>query len=337
VEIPTVLGIQWRMATASDILTLTGILLIPLMILIIIRLYNRHKRHAIHDSQLFLFRLKRLGLSNFQIKIVNNLVSIIGFTNPNPLLEKAELFESATGKFLAHVRRRGESEDSLTMICKDISIIYDKLYHPSRIKMPLRSVQDIIEDQLIYFMGNGNKVYMGRATSSNNKYLYIKILGNIAEMKPLSNMNPVKFHIFRPGDAEYTFTTTVAGSEGGLLSVEIPQEILRGEDSRHPYIDVIIPAQLSSIGLGDKNQVKMSCTIYRINEWEAVLRINIKLDHDDKYILEFNELDFNFKIPSKIIVQKTVEESGVFYYTLKFEEMSENASQVLKKYMYEHL
>ena len=179
-EIPTALGIQWRMASASDIMTLIGILLIPVMILIFIRLYNRYRSLKIHDSQLFLFRLKRLGLSNFQIKIVNNLIGILRFSNPNMLLAKTDFFESAAGRFMSHLQRSGESDDSLTMICRDLAIIYDKLYYPTRLRMPLRSVQDVDENQLVCFTISSDKVFLGKITSFDSTSLYLKAFGNIA-------------------------------------------------------------------------------------------------------------------------------------------------------------
>jgi c-di-GMP-binding flagellar brake protein YcgR len=336
-EIPTVLGITWRIASASDIMTLIGILLVPVMIIVIIRLYKRYKNMNIHDSQLFLFRLKHLGLSNFQIKIINNLVGILRLSNPNELLSKPEFFESAVGRFLVHARGSNESEDSLKIICKDISIIYDKLYHPNLAKTQLKSINDINEDQLIYFTPGGGTAFIGKITALEGKNMRLKTYGYIAGLKSLPTDDMIVFHLYRLGDAEYSFTTKVISHKRDMLIVEVPQDIERGKESRHPYIDVIIPAQLSIIGLPDQDEAKMDCTIYKINEYEAVLRINIKLDHNFKYILEFNELDFNFKIVSRIISQKTVEESGVFYYTFKFEDISESANHVLKKYIYEHL
>ena len=62
-----------------------------------------------------------------------------------------------------------------------------------------------------------------------------------------------------------------------------------------------------------------------------------KLDYRLRYILVFKAMDFNIQTITRIIATKTVEEGGAFFYTVKFDEMSESASKVLKKYVYEHL
>jgi hypothetical protein len=334
VEIPTVLGITWRKASAEDIIILIAILLIPILLIILIKLYKRYKSTKIHDSQLLLFKLKRLGFSNFQIKIINNLIEILRFSNPNRLFEKQEYFESAVGRFLTHARGTGEDEDQLGMICRDLSVIHDKLYHPTRLKRPLKNIQDIDENQLIYFTTDSKRVFLGKIISMDSKSLYIKTFGSATDFQSVPIKKQATFHVFRTGDAEYVFKANVTGRENGALVVEFPEEFLKGEESRHPYIDVIIPAQLSKLDSMKGDQEKIGCTIYKINEYEAVLRVNMKLDHDYQYNLEFTELDFNFIILSMIIIEKTVEESGVFYYTLKFNEMSESASRILKKYIY---
>jgi c-di-GMP-binding flagellar brake protein YcgR len=337
-EDQTILTLKWKPTTTNEIIAFFCILVIPILVIIIIKLYQRYKNIKIHDSQLFLFKLKRLGLSNFQIKIINNLIEILRFSNPNTLLGNPEFFESAVSRFLTHARGSGESEEPLSMISKDLSIIYDKIYYPTRAKKPIRSIQDLGENQLIYFTLDSNKVFIGKIISWDSKNLYFKTFGSAAEMQAIPKNKMHTFHIFRLGDAEYSFDANVLGHEYGTLIVEIPKEINRGEESRHPYIDVIIPAQISKIGSLDEVVEKISCTIYKINEYEAVLRVNMKLDINYQYNLEFNALEFNFIIVSKIIVEKTVEEeSGIFYYNLKFKEMSAGASNVLKKFVYELL
>jgi len=82
---------------------------------------------------------------------------------------------------------------------------------------------------------------------------------------------------------------------------------------------------------------EMPCTIYKINDYEAVLRVTHKLDYRFRYIIELNVMDFNVRIITRLIATKTVVERDSFFYTVKFDEMSESANNVLKKYIYEHL
>ncbi len=372
-DITTVLGITWYKASAQDILLVAGLFMIPIAIIIIAKLLQRLKYKRIHDEQLFLFKLKRLGLSNFQIKIINNLLEILEFSNPNQLFNDPKYFELAIGKFLTHARTTDETEESQLMMCRDITSIYDRLYFNTISKKPLRSITDVDSDQLIYFSPVPGRAFLGKIVSRDNRSLYLTIFGRSADLTGIPLKKPVSFQVFRVGDAEYEFTSSITGREGASLYVDIPSGLTRKEESRHPYIDVIIPAQLSNIMvplkdkeleeleeiierdehnekdeedvLSDKDAIladnttadRMDCTVYKINDYEAVVRIPEKLDFSSLYYLEFRVMEFSFKIVSQIIATKTVEEGGAMYYTVKFQDMSPGASSVLKKYVYEHL
>ena len=366
-DIVTIFGITWHKASASDITILVAILMIPVSLIVLIRMYQKIKNRKIQEEHLFLFKLKRLGLSNFQIKIVNTIVQILKLSFPRQLLEKPELFEKAIGRFLTHTRESGETEDTQLIICRDITTIYDKLYFNRRSKKPLKGIQDVDEDQLIYFSPIADKVFIGKIISRDDTNLFITIFGNAGDLADIPEKKSVTFHIFRVGDAEYEFISPIDGWDGTTLKVKIPDEVVMREEARHPYIDVIIPAQISreevapkekeaavANGITEKNKSEektpdeqamivedmkeeMPCTVYKINDYEAVLRLSQKLDYKSRYILEFKAMDFNIQIITRIIATKTVEEGGAFYYTVKFDEMSDSASNVLKKYVYEHL
>ena len=366
-DIVTIFGITWYKASAGDIMILVAILMIPVSLVVLLRIYHKIKNMKIQEEHLFLFKLKRLGLSNFQIKIINTVVRILKLSYPKQLLEKPELFERAIGRFLTHIRESGETEDMQCIICRDITTIYDKLYFNSRSKKPLKGIQDVDEDQLIYFSPVTDKVFIGKIISQDDANLFVNIFGNAGDLATVPDKKPVIFHIFRVGDAEYEFISPIDGWDGTTLKVKIPDEVVMREEARHPYIDVIIPAQISreevtpkgkeaamakEIAGNNESEEKtpdeqamnvedvkeeMPCTVYKINDYEAVLRLPQKLDYKFRYILEFKAMDFNIQTITRIIATKTVEEGGAFFYTVKFDEMSESASNVLKKYVYEHL
>jgi len=371
-DIITVLGITWRKASTGDLIIFTVVILIPVCIIIILKIAQRLKNRRIHEEQLFLFKLKRLGLSNFQIKIINNLIEILGFSNPNQILENPGYFERAIGRFLTHARESGQDEESQCMICRDITAIYDKLYFKLLFKKPLKDLNDIDEQQLIYFSAGGDKIFLGKIISRDEQKFRLIIFGNPGALSAIADGAAVRFQIFRIGDAEYEFTTRVRGREGAVIWVDVPGEIRRLEETRHPYIDVIIPAQISRSETGapgtpeeetvtadvaagggeaggtalveeegmvvdEIREEKTPCTIYKINNYEAVLRAQEKLDFNYHYLLEFMAMEFQFKIVVKIIATKTVEEGDVLYYTVKFDLMPDAAAVVLKKYVYEHL
>jgi hypothetical protein len=377
-DIETIFGITWRKASGGDIALIILLIAVPVVLLLAVAVVRRMRYRRIHDSQLFLFRLRRLGLSNFQIKIVNNIIGILGFSNPLRLLEKQEFFEDAVARLLDHARETGEDGESQCTICRDITIIYDKLYSNMQFKSPIRGVKDLDETQLIYCVATPRKVLLGKIVSWDGRNLYMKVFGGQGSIAGIAFKGPVRFFIFRLGDAEYEFTSSVAGREGSILLVEIPREIRRLGESRHPYIDVILPAELWPIeeqahpaserdagvdaaspgetgeyagnaeaprgdetgeDAGQGNVVKegIPCTIYKINNYEAVIRVGGKLDFRRSYHLDFTVLDFKVRIQTRIIATRTVEEAGTFYYTLKFDTMSEGANNVVKKYVYEHL
>ncbi|MBN2161068.1 MAG: hypothetical protein JW807_16900 [Spirochaetes bacterium] len=372
-DVITVFGITWHKASVGDILVLIAVLLVPVVIIVFVKLYQNIRKRKIHEEQLFLFKMKRLGLSNFQTKIVDKLIEILGLSNPNRLLENPELFERAIGRFLTHVRSAGESADSLAMMCRDITTIHDKLYYHLLARKPLRGVDDIGDDQLIYFAPGGDKVFLGKIVSRNTKNFFLKIFGDPGGLAEIPEKKMLAFCVFRLGDAEYEFVSPINGRNGATLSVGLPTEIVMKEEARHPYIEVIIPAQISreekpptakqikeleeqvgseegeesSVGQGpgEKKEAgedsiledKTPCTIYKLNDYEAVLRLQERLDYRHRYLLEFTAMDFNFRIPSRILASKTVEEGATMYYTVKFEGLSPGANNVLKKYMYEHL
>jgi hypothetical protein len=369
VDIVTVLGITWHKASGGEVLLAIGLLMIPVAIVILVKGIQSLKYKRIHEEQLFLFKLKRLGLSNFQTKIVNNLIEILGFSNPNQLFEDTGYFETAIGSFMTHTRATDESEESQLMMCRDITSVYDKLYYNTRSKKPLKSIEDVDEEQLIYFSPIAGRAFLGKIVSRDNRSLYLTIFGRPADLAGVPLKKPVTFMIFRVGDAEYEFVSPITGRSGATLYVDVPSHLMRKEESRHPYIDVIIPAQLSKIMVPvkekelveleeiiERDEVKkeediieegamvvdetgdrQECTVYKINDYEAVIRIAEKLDFSSMYYLEFTVMDFAFKIISQIIATKSVEESGALYYTMKFQDMSESAASVLKKYVYQHL
>jgi hypothetical protein len=64
-------------------------------------LYLRMKeRERLHNNQLFLFQVKRRGLNNFQIKILNSLAEQMNKINPTRIVANEALFESLLSNFM---------------------------------------------------------------------------------------------------------------------------------------------------------------------------------------------------------------------------------------------
>ena len=161
-DIKTPFGVVWRIAPYSEFFIYVGLFILLLIFFLIIKYMQSLKEKKINDYQLFLFKMKRLGLSNFQIKIINNIVEILRLQNPVELLNKPEFFEKGIGKFFVFLREKNETKDSLLSICKDVTITYEKLYHPSAFKKPLNSLMEIEINQLLYFTTEEKDVYLGK-------------------------------------------------------------------------------------------------------------------------------------------------------------------------------
>ena len=97
-DIETVFGVIWRQASIFEI-TIIFLFISTIIFFLFLLKYNQVlKDRKIHDYQLFLFKLKRLGFSNFQIKIINNIVDILQLKDPNALPKDPELYEKAVGR-----------------------------------------------------------------------------------------------------------------------------------------------------------------------------------------------------------------------------------------------
>ncbi len=337
-DIETVFGVKWRLASYPEILVIIGLIITALLIFIIIRALQYLKYKKIHDHQLFLFRMKRIGLSNFQIKIMNNLIETLNITNPNLIFDKPELFEKAVGKFFDFLKRMNESGDTLESICKDTTITYEKLYYPSRYKKPLNNLAEIETSQLLYFVTEQHAVFLGRIISTRDNSLLIQLFGSARYISLLNRDTGIHVFIWRVGDAEYEFKSKIQRIDGTVIQIEIPEDFIRDKEFRHPYIDVLVPAELKKLGAGVNDEDSLiQATLLKLNDYEAVLRLSRNLDYRSNYEIDFDLMEFQVKASVRILANKTIEDGSIFYYTVKFQDMSDVAEKVLRKYIYEHL
>ncbi len=337
-DITTPWGVKWPMESFGEITLYIAFVLLIIILLGVIKYLQMIQEKKINDHQLFLFRLKRTGLTNFQIKIINNMVETLRLSNPTELLSNSDLFEKAVGKFLHFLRSSEEKEDSLTSICRDITITYEKLYHPSDFKKPLESMNDLETEKLIYLMTKTENVYLGKITGKEKENLIVKLFREGKNLKDLSEEQTIRVNVWRPGDAEYMFTTETVKIDSNILTIAIPDEFTRGKEFRHPYLDVIVPVTVKQIPKSTiQEPEEMKATIFKLNDYEAVIRISKNLDYSRDYIINFEIMEYIFDLKAKIISNKTIEEESIFYYTFKFLDTSEAGQKVLKRFMSENL
>jgi hypothetical protein len=334
----TVWGVEWPIATPIEAIFVVVVVLLILFIFVGIRYYERLKSERIHDSQLFLFKLKRKGFANFQIKIINNMVEILRLPNILDFITHSEHFDSAAGKFLEFLKDKKESEESLLSICNEMTLIHDRLYYPSPYRKPLSSMNDIEIGQILYFSTEFRYVYIGKVTGKTEKEISIKIYEPRKKLQPLSRGIRIDVFMIRIGDAEYSFITQTLGLEKNILTIGMPSDYVKEKEFRHPYIDIILPCRIRSEETEpDSTTDIMNGTIFKLNEYEAVVRVQNKLNYRKKYWMNFEISEYKTAILTQILANKTVEEENILYYTLKFEKLSDSAKQVLTKFVKDHL
>ncbi len=334
----TVWGVEWPIATPVEAIFVIVVVLLILFIFVGIRYYERLKSERIHDTQLFLFRLKRKGFSNFQIKIINNMVEILRLSNILDFLNNPEHFDSAAGMFLAFLKEKKESEESLLSICSEMTLIHDRIFYPSPYRKPLSGMNDIETGQILYFSTEFRYVYIGKVTGKTGTEISIRIYEPRKKLQPLSGGIRIDVFMIRIGDAEYSFTTQTKSLEKNILTIGMPADYVKEKEFRHPYIDIILPCSIRTEETGAESRTDiLNGTIFKINEYEAVVRVQNKLNYRKKYFLDFEIEGYKTDILTQILANRTVEEENILYYTLKFEKLSDAAKEVLLKFVKDHL
>lgn len=315
------------------------ILLFSLLVLVRYNAILKNRQSQAH--QLFLFKAKQLGLSNYQFKIINGLVNISSIRDPNIILSDASLFENSIGIFLEYLKKTNEEADSLANIGKDIIVTYEKIFHSKTYRKPISKISEIDENTLICLIAENNEIFIGKTKNINADGYIIQIFRKPAIIHNIINSS-LRAYIWRSGDAEYSFETRILNYENNEIILELPNDISRGKEVRLPYIEVMIPCSVQNGTSGEntingENNNTIAGNVFKINESEAVIRVTQNLDYKFNYYIFFEIDSFKMKISSKLLADRTIHEQGVHYYTFKFVEISEIAERILKKYITNHL
>ena len=332
---------SWPTPEPLEIIIGSIIITLLLSILFLVRYNAILKNRQSQAHQLFLFKARQLGLSNYQFKIINGLVNNSSIRDPNTIFTNPEIFENSIGIFLDYLKKRNEEAEALVNIGKDIIITYEKLFHHATYRKPINSIAEIDENSLICLINSNNEIIIGKTKANNDTGIFIQIFRKIAQIQHIVNKD-LKAYLWRSGDAEYTFKTRIINYDNNLFQLELPIEFERGKEVRLPYIEVMLPCTIMSESGSndtpeDSNSKTIAGNIFKINESEAVVRISQSLDYKTNYYLAFEIDSFNIKINTKLLAERTFLEQGIHYYTFKFLEISEVAENILKKYIKTHL
>ena len=343
-EIITVWGVKWRIAPVWEVIL--GIAIIGLVIAFfgLLRYQQQLKKKKISAYQLFLFKTKQKGLTNFQSKILHSMAETLNLSKPELIFSKPELFESAIGSFMAYLMNSEETRDSLESICKDLIITYEKMYHPSQFREPLYDLHALELNTMLYFKSEDDNVAIGKVDTITPDKINIRFFRKPKFIIDRFTENEVEVFFWRSGDAEYSFTTSVIEITDGIIQVAIPESFKRGKEVRHPYVEVIIPCVIEEIegsdgqvSTGKTQEKEIKGTMYRFNEYEAVIRVSTDIDYNKQYSLNFELSDFKIEIVTQLLSDRTITEEQVYYVTFRFVSMSDAAKNIIKKYIAEHL
>lgn len=343
----TVFGFEWPIAEYPELIIAFILFLAVALFFILLRYYQYLQNKKTQSHQLFLFKIKQHGLSNFQVKILNGIVETLRLNDPLLIIKNPDLFESAITNFLSYLKLKKENEESLASICRDIIITYEKLYHPSIFKNPLKKIDEIENNQLLYIITEGNTIFIGKIKNRTQDKFILQIFRNAKTIFKEDIASKIKVYLWRGGDAEYSFNSRISSISDNTVEIDLPEEFNRGKEVRHPFLDVIIPCtideNISSINEeqnpveAEKLSKEQDAVIYKLHEDELIMRISKKLNYHQNYVINFMLVDFKMKIIAMLLADKTIHEENVFYYTFRYTEISEAAKNILKNYLQENL
>ncbi len=338
-DIVTVFGSIWRVEPMTNVLTFLAVFLGVLFAIIAgFKYLEMQKSKHAHDYQLFLFRMKKMGLTSFQIKLINNMAANLQLDNPVVLLTDQSRFEKALAGFLAFLRSKKEGRETLVSICRELTITFDRLYSETGYLPPLEKISELEINQMVYFFIPSGDVYLGLLTERNDTFFTLRLFRPKGELAQLVPDTPLNVFFWRVGDAEYSFDARVTGLENQTLRISMPESFKREREARHPYLEIMLNAELVLVPPRPVIEpVYYKATIFRINDYEAVLRVPAQLNFQSQYRLEFELAGYKFSINCRLVAGRTVTEGELNYYTLKYIDMSEASKKVLLAYVHDHL
>jgi hypothetical protein len=330
----TVLGVKWPMITSPQVALIVLIVSLVFLILVVLKIRDILKRKEYLIYQLFFFKAKQLGLTDFQTKILNNLIKYINLKNKSEIFQDYNIFEKSLGKFMSFLQNQREQADTLYEISKTLIKIHEKLYHPTIYKKPIERISEIEINLLLSFFNEKNNVYIGRMLAIDPDKIELRLFRKTRQFTTLIN-NKIKAYLFRIGDAEYTFDSKVLKIDRDKIDIILPDKIVRGKEVSHPYVDTIIPCLIIEEAEKLKTR-KIQGIIVKLNQSEAIIKCNTIILYHDNYTVEFSIENFKIVITAVPIGTKTINENQIYYYSFMFNEISEEAQHVLHYYIIEH-
>jgi len=298
------------------------------------------KSETAQGQQLLLFKAKQIGLSNYQFKILNGITDMLHLEKPSLIMDDYRLFERSIERFVSFASKMGEKDASLESICRDLIITYEKIYHPADIRKPLTSIRDLEINTLTTLCLENHRFLIAKLRDFTKDRMMLRLFAKINEIESIEPGMDMRIIFWRSGDAEYEFKSVVLARNQSEVELQIPSELTRGQTVPHPLVDIVIPCTLiekSSLTGNESSGKKIQTDIFKINEYEALIRCGIKLEHSQNYSIEFTMSGFTVRSDVQILRERFIADRKIYYFNLKFVGISEAARTIISNFITEHL
>ena len=345
----SVFGVEWPVPDTGDIafifIFFVVIALLFGAVFYLLRL-NRKKKEE-HDA--FLFRIKNLGLNKQQLSFLLTMKNIFSIKDYETVNNNLQLFESFIPQYIQtfHVKKGDAGLPKVPLsVCRDITVLLEKIYHAKKYQAPLDVLMDIEEGTAICINEGSNRALAGKLVKIEENALTILPLHE-SDLSGGAAADSVTVFFWRSGDSDYTFQTTMKKLKDGSISLPIPESFNRGKEVRRPYIDALIPCRVavafrsadsdqSEFEPGTENEA-IPGQIIKMNEMEAVVRMDRQPKAKSLYALEFELTEFKVRASVKILSSQSIQgianEASRYYCTFKYENLSAPAHQVIKNFV----
>jgi hypothetical protein len=310
-------------------------------IYLLIKLVRKYNQSANADiaqgQQLLLFKAKQLGLSDYQFKILKGITDTLALAKPSAIIDDPRLFERSIARSISFAEKMGEKKDSMESICLDLIITYEKLYHHADIRKPLSSFNDLEINTLSGFCTENGIHFVAKLKSFERDKAIFFVFASREKLEKLIPGTDIKGLLWRSGDAEYDYKSVILSVEGNIAAIQNPVELNRGQPVPHPLIDIVIPCNISVKNQASTPSSPVEADIFKLNESEALIRSKTRIEHSKMYQIEFTVSDFTVRSDVLILRERYIADRHVFYYNLKFTDLSEAGRTVIGNHLTTHL
>ncbi len=320
---------------------LSPFIIVCLIIIVVYTVYKiikyiefRENQKQLYVQQLIMYKAKEKGLNNYRIKILKGITEILQREEAIRLMEEPLIYEKYIKNFIKYIKVINTGNNTLETICRDIITIYEQIYHGNDNRRPLQVTSELEKNTLLAISSEKGEWFICKLKRAENDSLLLYIINTVAEKEMHfiagENVNAI---FFRGGDAEYRFTSTIISHEGSLLKLNLPDKLERGEPVPFPLTNVNLPCEISKPGTGGEEKIQLTADIFKLNETEAVIRLDTKLKHENGNEITFQISGFTIHTAIKIIGEKHIPQPGTFYYNIKFLNISDAAERVIYSFL----